>query len=146
MQPMFEALLALLKEPVRKDRGVRTDSSILLIYPPEKELDFREQLDDHLVPALDAQRIPVRLFDLSDFLFDNLDESDLEALQEDEFDDYSWMLQGLSSRVGAALDRTLDELAQDPSSSNVVIVSTMTLYPLVRFAELLRDRSIKSSP
>ena len=52
MQPMFESLLNLMKEPLRPERGVQTDSSILLIYPPENELDFREQLVDICFPAL----------------------------------------------------------------------------------------------
>ena len=32
--------------------AVMTDNSILLIYPPERELDFRETLFDRCLPGL----------------------------------------------------------------------------------------------
>ena len=38
MQAGFNALRNLLKEPLRADGGVKTDNSILLVYPPEREL------------------------------------------------------------------------------------------------------------
>ena len=55
MQSLFTALLERIKEPLRPDRGVRTDSSILLIYPPEKELDFREATG-RIVPSASSGR------------------------------------------------------------------------------------------
>jgi len=88
MQPMFEALLKLMTEPSRLDRGIKTDNSILLIYPPEKELDFREQLLDTFVPALQAQGAPFELLNLTGFMFAGLTEEDVEALHQDELDDY----------------------------------------------------------
>ena len=69
MQNMFAALLELIKAPIRPDRGIKTDNSILLIYPPDRELDFREHLLDTFVPELDAKGIPYRLVDLTGFLF-----------------------------------------------------------------------------
>ena len=67
MQAFFSALLELIKEPLSPNGGVKTDSSILLIYPPEKELDFREYLIDTFVPQLKAEGIPFRLLDLEGF-------------------------------------------------------------------------------
>src|SRR5215207_10267021 len=99
---MFEALVDLLKTPVSA-RGVKTDTSVLLIYPPEKELDFREQLLDSFLPALEAQKVPCLPLDLAGFLFEGLREEEIEALQEDEFDDYAWMLRGLARRVEGRL-------------------------------------------
>ena len=96
MQAFFSALLDLVREPVRLDGGVKTDNSILLIYPPEKELDFREYLQDSFIPRLQAEQVPFRLLDLTGFLFEELSEETLRNLQEDEFDDYRWMKQGLS--------------------------------------------------
>jgi hypothetical protein len=64
-QALFEALLTLLQQPVQSDRGLKTDNSILLIYPPERELDFREQLLDSFVPAVKARGIPLQLVDLT---------------------------------------------------------------------------------
>ncbi len=37
MDSMFTALIEILKTPLRHDRGVKTDSSILCIYPPNRE-------------------------------------------------------------------------------------------------------------
>ena len=37
----FQALRELLKEPLREEGSVKTDNSILLVYPPAEELDFR---------------------------------------------------------------------------------------------------------
>jgi len=99
MESMFAALLEILKAPLRPDRGVKIDSSILLIYPPDRELDFREYLLDTFVPELDAKDVSYRLLDLTGFLFSGLTEEQIESLQEDEFDDYRWMQQGLSKRA-----------------------------------------------
>ena len=70
MQAFFSALLELIREPLRPNGGVKTDSSILLIYPPEKELDFREYLQR--LPScrsLKAEGVPFRLLDLSGISF-----------------------------------------------------------------------------
>ena len=139
MQPMFETLLDLMKEPVRSDRGVKTDNSILLVYPPEKELDFREQLVDSFFPALESQGSQFHPLDLTGFIFDGLTEEAVESLQEDEIDDYRWMLQGLSRRVEASLQARLNELTAKHAGGNVVVYSTVALYPLVRFGEVLRE-------
>ena len=101
MQTFFSALLELIKEPLRPNGGVKTDSSILLIYPSEKELDFREYLIDTFAEQLKAQGVPFRLLDLTGFLFEGLDEKTIRNLEEDEFDDYRWMKQGLSTRAEA---------------------------------------------
>ncbi len=138
MESMFAALFELIKASVRHDRGIKTDSSVLLIYPPEHELDFREHLLDTFVPELDAKHIPHRLLDLTGFLFTGLTEEDVESLQEDEFDDYRWLQQGLSQRVEAALRKRLaDEAAKIPGG-NVFVYATVALYPMVRFGEILR--------
>ena len=139
MRPMFESLLDLMKEPFHPERGVRTDSSILLVYPPEKELDFREQLVDVCFPALEAQGTRFHALDLTGFLFDGLSEDAVEALQEEEFDDYEWMLHGLSQRVETSLRARLEALATRHPGDNLVVYGTVALYPLVRFGEVLRS-------
>ncbi len=138
METIFSALLDLVEEPLQPDRGVRTDSSVLLIYPPEKEFDFREQLLDAFVPILEAQGIPYRLLDLTGFSFEGLNEDAVEALQEDEFDDYHWMLQGLSKRVESSLQARLADMAAEIPGANILVYATVALYPLVRFGEVLR--------
>ena len=67
MQSMFTALLELLEKPLPSGGGVKTDNSILLVYPPEKELDFREYLLDRFFPLLQARQIPCHSLDLTRF-------------------------------------------------------------------------------
>ena len=138
MQSLFADLLERIKEPHRPDRGVRIDSSILLIYPPERELDFREQLVDAFLPRLRAARIPFTHLDLTGFLFHDLGPGDVELLQEDEFDDYRWMRQGLSQRVEAALVRRFEALTSAAPEATFLVSATVALHPLVRYGEVLR--------
>lgn len=138
METMFAALLELLKVPLRPDRGVKTDNSVLLIYPPAKELDFREYLLDTFVPMLQASKARFRVLDLTGFLFNGLSDEAVRSLQEDEFDDYRWMQQGLSKRAEAALQTRLAELAAEVRGGSVLVYGTVALFPLVRYGEILR--------
>jgi hypothetical protein len=138
MDTMFKALHEIIKEPLRPNGGVKTDNSILLIYPPDKELDFREYLLDTFVPAIEAQRIAFRLLDLTGFLFAGMKDEAVASLQEDEFDDYRWMQQGLAKRVEAALRARLEEMAREIPGGNVIVYTTVALFPLVRYGEVLR--------
>ena len=63
---------------------------------------------------------------------------DVERLQEDEFDDYRWMQQGLSQRVEAALARRFGELTSAMPGATLLVSSTVALHPLVRYGEVLR--------
>jgi hypothetical protein len=138
MEGMFTALMELIKTPLRQDRGVKTDSSVLLIYPPDRELDFREYLLDAFVPELEAKGIPYRLVDLTGFMFTGLAPEQVEALEEDEFNDYRWMQQGLSKRAETSLHSRLLDEASKVSGGNVFVYATVALYPLVRYGEVLR--------
>jgi hypothetical protein len=139
METMFRALHELIKNPLPSTGGVKTDNSILLIYPPDKELDFREYLLDTFVPAIDTQRIAYRLLDLTGFLFEGMNDEAVSSLQEDEFDDYRWMQQGLSKHAEAALHSLLTEIARTVPGGNVIVYATVALFPLVRYGEVLRE-------
>ena len=139
MQSLFATLFETIRETLPTDRGVKTDTSILLIYPPEKEPDFREYLLDSFIPHLQAKKVPFIHLDLTGFLFRDLAESDVEDLQEDEFDDYRWMQQGLSQRVEAALRQRLVELTSQTPGRTVLVSSTAALHPsfaTARFSEV----------
>jgi len=135
----FNELRELIREPLQQEAGVKTDNSILVVYPPEKELDFREYLLDSFIPQLDANGHEFRLLDLSGFLFTDLDEETIEDLCEDEFDDYRWLKQGLASRVERSLIERVAQLAEEVPGGTVIVFATVALYPLVRFGEILRD-------
>lgn len=138
MQTKFKALMELIKEPLKPGGGVKTDNSILLIYPPERELDFRAYLTDTFIPQLNAKKIPFRTMDLTGFLFENLDEEMIEELQEDEFEDYRWMKQGLSQRAERSLVNRVSRLVETVPGGIVMVYATVALFPLIRFGEILR--------
>src|ERR1035437_402560 len=99
--------------------AVVTDSSILLIYPPERELDFREMLFDRCLPGLKRAGISFEVLDLTHFLFDCFDEQELEDLQDDQLRNYRLMKQGLSKRAESALCKTLQDLSQKAPGTNL---------------------------
>ena len=138
MQTQFKALMELIKEPIRPEGGVKTDNSILMVYPPEKELGFRAYLTDFFVPKLNAKKIPFQALDLTGFLFENLDDDAIEDLYEDEFDDYRWMKQGLSQRAERAFVNGVSRLAEKVPGGVVMVYATVALFPLIRFGEILR--------
>jgi hypothetical protein len=138
MQTKFKALMELIKEPLRSGGGIKTDNSILLIYPPEKELDFRAYLTDIFIPQLNAKKIRFETIDLTGFLFENLDEEMIEELQEDEFEDYRWMKQGLSQRAERSLVNCVSKLSETVPGGVVIAYATVALFPLIRFGEVLR--------
>jgi hypothetical protein len=91
------------------------------------------------VPQLDAQGIPYRLLDLTGFLLDGLDDEAIRNLQEDEFDDYRWMKQGLSTHAETSLRGRIYQLAEESPGCAVIVYATVALHPLVRYGEVLRE-------
>lgn len=138
MKRKFDELLELMTKPLRNSGGIKTDNSILLVYPPAEELDFRDYLLDTFVPLIAAKGLPHVLLDLTGFLFETTDEQTLRDLEQDEFDDYAWVKQGLSKRVEAALPRRLNEIAATSPGSTIIVYGAVALYPLLRFGEVLR--------
>lgn len=137
MTKKFDELLELMRKPLRAGGGVKIDSSVLFVYPPEQELDFREHLVDKFVPLIRAQGLPHELLDLTGFLFEIMDERTIADLEQDEFDDYEWLKQGLSKRVETALPRRLSEIAQRLPGGTILVYGAVALHPLLRFGELL---------
>ncbi|MGO9118773.1 MAG: BREX protein BrxB domain-containing protein [Desulfomonilaceae bacterium] len=139
MDTKFKALMEILKEPLKATGGVKTDNSILMIYPPERELDFREYLMDNFVPQLSAKGLSYRLLDLTGFIFEGLDHETILDLQEEEFEDYRWMKQGLSKRVERSLIARISALAKEVPGGSVIVHSTVAIYPLIRLGDVLRE-------
>lgn len=144
MQPMFDTLLRLLGD-AGPQSSVSTDDSILLIYPPERELDFREQLLDEFCARAEARGTAVRLLDLSGFGFADLTPDELDSLCEDEFDDFRWAQQSLAQRFEQLLETRLREISTEQPGCAVVALATVALYPLVRFGDVLKGlRDVES--
>ena len=79
------------------------------------------------------------MLDLTGFLFEGLSEETLLHLQEDEFDDYRWMKQGLSTSAETALRKRVSQLAEESPGCAVIVYATVALHPLVRYGEVLRE-------
>lgn len=142
MQPMFEALLELVGGPGAQ--GVTTDDSILLVYPPDRELDFREELVDRFIPRLETAGTPFRLVDATGLPFEGLDDETIESLCSDEFEDYGWMVRGLAQRTEATFERHLRSAAAEVPGGLVVAFATVALFPLIRFGDTLS--SLRDAP
>ena len=139
MQSKFRALMEVLKHPYRTEDGVKTDNSILMIYQPDKEFEFREYLTDIFIPQLSAKDLSFRALDLTGFIFESIDPETIEAIQEDEFEDYQWMKQGLSQRMERRLVEKISDLSNEVPGGTVLVYATVALFPLLRFGEVLRD-------
>jgi hypothetical protein len=138
MEEALKTITATASQPFDR-AAVMTDNSILLIYPPERELDIRETLFDRCLPGLKSAGIPYEVLDLTHFLFDCFDEQELDDLQDDEFRNYRLMRQGLSKRAESALCKKLQDLSQNAPGTNLFVVCTVCLFPLVRYGEVLRN-------
>ena len=143
MQPMFDSLLEIMTRAT--SASVKTDNSILLVYPPERELDFRDELLDKFIPALDREPGHFAVIDASTLLFAGFTDEEISTLEEDEFDDYPWMLKGLSQRVEGALSRAIEDAASGMPGGNIIVHSTISLYPAVRFGDVLPALRSKSA-
>lgn len=138
MEEALKTITATASQPFDR-AAVMTDNSLLLIYPPERELDFREMLYDRCLPGLKSTDIPYEVLDLAHFLFDCFSDPELEDLQDDEFRNYRLMKQGLSKRAESALCKALQDLSQNAPGTNLFVICTVCLFPLVRYGEVLRN-------
>ena len=122
---------------------VRTDSSVLLIYPPSRELDAEDFLRDRLFPTLLNDGLAHRELDLRWKFFDYFESDEIAGLSEDEFHDRKLVRQEIASRVEVRLMKEIENLGCE--SSPLFLTSTASLHPFVRFGELLRHlRHLKS--
>ena len=138
MDEALKTITAAASQPFDKG-AVIIDNSLLLIYPPEQELDFREMIYDRCLPGLKSADVPYEVLDLSQFLFDCFSDEVLDDLEQDEFRNYRLMMQSLSKRAETALGKSLQEVSQKAPGTNLFVMATVALFPLVRFGEVLRQ-------
>jgi hypothetical protein len=138
---MNDALKAIQQAAAQPFNGaaVVTDNSFLLIYPPELELDFHDMLADRCLPGLKNSGIPYEILDLSGFLFSCFSAEEFEDLESDEFRNYRLMRQGLAARIEKRLIERLRDRAAGSPHTNLFVISTASLFPLVRYGEVLRQ-------
>lgn len=119
--------------------SVRTDSSILIVYPPEEENDFREHLHK-LLDLLVARGVAFRHVDLATLPFEVLEARGLtpEVFQQ-EFDDFPAVRRGLARAIQDALKERIAQVAAEVPGGPVILSATSALYPLVKFSDLLAE-------
>ena len=133
MDRLRELLTNSLKEsPSPAERGV------LVIYPPEHELEFRQRLDDLLV-TLQAQGVAHTVVDAEMLPFKCLD---AEGLLEDAFrleaEEPKELRQYLAVELPRRLQREMVEAASTvPIGSAIFLKSAPALFPWVKFADFL---------
>ncbi len=138
---MTEALTAIVQaaaEPFNR-ASVTTDNSYLLIHPPERSLDFHDMVRDQCLPELLSRGVFVQVLDLFGFMFSCFSDEEFEDLESDEFRNYKFFRQGLSGRVEKRLESRIREMAEFHPGSNLFLLSTASLFPLVRYGEVLRN-------
>ncbi len=138
MEDAIQAVLASARQPFQQE-SVLTDSSFLLIYPPDFELDVRSILKDRCYAELNAVGVACEQLDLSGFLFSCFTLEELSDLANDEFRNYRLVCQGLAARVERLLIARLRRYSDQQPGINLFVVSTVSLFPLVRFGEVLRQ-------
>lgn len=138
LEGKMRALREMLLEPTPLP-SVRTDSSILVVYPPEEENDFRQHLRK-LIDLLAARGIAFRHIDLATLLFEVLEARGLvpEVFQQ-EFDDFPAVKRGLARAIHDALTQRIAQVAAEVPAGAVILSATPALYPLVKFSDLLAE-------
>jgi hypothetical protein len=111
----------------------------LLIHPPERGLDFTDMILDQCLPELASRNVPYQILDLSSFLFSCFTDEEIKDLESDEFRNYKLMRQGLSGRAEKHLEKKIRSIAEEHYGTNLFLLSTNSLFPLVRYGEILKN-------
>lgn len=138
MDNALQAITQAARQPFN-EAAVTTDNSFLLIYAPEMELEVRDMLVDRCLPALKSAGVAHTVLDLEGFLFSCFNAEELSDLEADEFRNYKLMRQGLAARAEKQLISRLQTIAMAAPGTNLFVVSTAALFPLVRYGEVLRQ-------
>lgn len=127
------------------DPSVRTDSSVLVVYPPQEELEFRDRLQK-LLHVLSDRGVAFRHIDLATLPFEELEARGLlPDVFAREFEEPSvgpglaGIKRGLARHVQAALKGRVEKAAAEVGTGAVILSSTAALYPVVKFADVLAD-------
>jgi hypothetical protein len=121
------------------DPSVRTDSSIFVVYPPEQEIEFRNQLQK-MLHVLEQRGIAFRHLDLTTLPFEVLEARGLlpDAFTG-EFDDYPALKRGMARAVQDALKERVSRAAAEVPGGAVILSGTSALYPVIKFADVLAE-------
>jgi hypothetical protein len=96
-------------------------------------------INDRCLPSLKSEGVDYSVLDLAGFLFSCFNVEELSDLEADEFRNYKLMRQGLAARAEKHLISRLQTIATDSPGTNLFVISTAALFPLVRYGEVLRQ-------
>lgn len=125
---------------------VSTDRSTLLIYPPERELEANEVVEERIFAELSAESKPYSKLDLRWKLFEYFEPDELADLSEDEFFDRNLARQDIASRMEYQLQENLRTLSASKPHEPIFLLRTSFMHPFVRFGELLKQLRDAESP
>jgi hypothetical protein len=144
LETKMRSLREMLLQPAA-DASVRTDSSVLVVYPPEEENDFRDRLQK-LLHLLSERGVVFRHIDLTTLPFEVLEARGLlPDVFAQEFEDPSTgpglagIKRGLARYVQEALKQRVEKAAAEVDSGAVILSGTAALFPVIKFADLLAD-------
>ena len=138
LETKMRSLREMLLQPLA-DPSVRTDSSILVVYPPEEENDFRDRLQK-LLHLLSERGVAFRHIDLTTLPFEILEARGLlRDVFAQEFEDLAAVKRGLARAVQEALKDRVAKAAAEVPSGTVILSATTALYPVIKFADVLTE-------
>ena len=138
LETKMRSLREMLLQPPA-DPSVRTDSSVLVVYPPEEENDFRDRLQK-LLHLLAERGVAFRHVDLTTLPFEVLEARGLlPDVFTQEFEDLAAIKRGLARAVQEALKQRVEKAAAEIPSGVVILSATASLYPVIKFADVLAD-------
>ncbi len=132
----LEAMLEVLAEslhgpPLPAERG------ILLVYPPEEELELRERLPEYLLQV----KAPQTTLDVETLPFELLaSEGVLADAYRLEHEDAVWLRRYLAEQLPRLLHQRVRDAGQQLGVGGVIVLETTTaLFPWVSYADLLQS-------
>jgi len=133
----MQSLREILQTPL--DSSVRTDSSILVVYPPEEEHEYRERLAK-LLHFLKEQRASFRHIDLTTLPFEVIEARGLSPeIFSQEIEDASSVKRGLARAIREALIEKISNAAREVPGGSIILSGTSALYPVIKFADILTE-------
>lgn len=125
---------------------VSTDRSTLLIYPPERELEASEVLEERIFTDLSVRKHSFVKLDLRWKLFEYFSAEEVSDLSDDEFFDRNLVRQDIASRMEYQLQEDLRSLSALKQHEPIFLIRTSFMHPFVRFGELLKQLRDVHSP
>ena len=112
--------------------------ALLVIYPPEEELTFREGYDE-VIWELEARKIEINVLDFRTLIFDALaSRGKLESVLEHDAKGDPNTYKSLAKMAQKETETAIFDAAQETPGAILLCKHTSSLFPWVSFAEVLK--------